>query len=154
MKRVVVRLCPYDPNHKVLGKRFQYHIIRCAKVRRRSSPHCSFLSIRRFQANPHIRRVKCSFNATHLTTPEEIFKHMSTCPDNQAVHDAIAVGMADFSSFSMMTKKLHDKHTSFQIGAHQRLKRENDKSLPRSMAKIGIGKPMLDTYSTKKNYGN
>jgi len=50
-----------------------------------------------FKANPHIRRVKCSFNATHLTTPGEMFKHMSTCPDNQAVHDAIARGMGDFS---------------------------------------------------------
>jgi hypothetical protein len=49
------------------------------------------------KANPHIRRVKCSFNATHLTTPGEMFKHMSTCPDNQAVHDAIARGMGDFS---------------------------------------------------------
>jgi hypothetical protein len=26
------RLCPYDPVHKVLAKRFQYHIMRCAKV--------------------------------------------------------------------------------------------------------------------------
>ena len=49
------------------------------------------------QANPHIRRVKCSFNATHLTTPDEMFKHMSNCPDNQAVHNAIARGMGDFS---------------------------------------------------------
>ncbi|CAF4706548.1 unnamed protein product [Rotaria sp. Silwood1] len=72
-------LCPYDLNHKVLAKRFQYHIMRCAK------------------ANPHIRRVKCSFNATHLTTPNELFKHMSTCPDNQTVHDAIARGMSDFN---------------------------------------------------------
>lgn len=72
-------LCPYDPNHKVLAKRFQYHIMRCAK------------------AYPHIRRVKCSFNATHLTAPSELFKHMSTCPDNQAVHDAIARGMSDFN---------------------------------------------------------
>ncbi len=28
----ISRLCPYDPNHKVLAKRFQYHIMRCAKV--------------------------------------------------------------------------------------------------------------------------
>lgn len=49
------------------------------------------------QANPHIRRVKCSFNATHLTTPDEMFKHMSNCPDSQAVHSAIARGMGDFS---------------------------------------------------------
>ncbi|CAF3549666.1 unnamed protein product, partial [Adineta steineri] len=72
-------LCPYHPDHKVLAKRFQYHIMKCAK------------------ANPHIRRVKCSFNATHLITPNELFKHMSTCPDNQAVHDAIAQGMGDFN---------------------------------------------------------
>lgn len=50
------------------------------------------------QANPHIRRVKCSFNATHLVTPSELYKHMSTCPDNQTVHDAIARGMKDFST--------------------------------------------------------
>jgi hypothetical protein len=27
------RLCPYDPNHKMLAKRFQYHVMRCAKVK-------------------------------------------------------------------------------------------------------------------------
>jgi hypothetical protein len=58
-----------------------------------------------FKANPHIRRVKCSFNATHLTTPSEIFKHMSTCPDNQAVHDAIARGMSDFSKIRINPEK-------------------------------------------------
>ncbi|CAF4742942.1 unnamed protein product, partial [Rotaria magnacalcarata] len=76
---ILFRLCPYDLNHKVLAKRFQYHIMRCAK------------------ANPHIRRVKCSFNATHLVTPSELYKHMSNCPDNQTVHDAIARGMSDFN---------------------------------------------------------
>lgn len=30
--RISSRLCPYDPNHRVLAKRFQYHIMRCAKV--------------------------------------------------------------------------------------------------------------------------
>ncbi|CAF1213282.1 unnamed protein product [Adineta ricciae] len=80
-------LCPYHPDHKVLAKRFQYHVMRCAK------------------AYPHIRRVKCSFNATHLTTPSELFKHMSTCPDNQAVHDAIARGMGDFNWEDSTTDK-------------------------------------------------
>ncbi|CAF1082465.1 unnamed protein product [Didymodactylos carnosus] len=72
-------LCPFDTNHKVLAKRFQYHLMRCAK------------------ANPHIRRVKCSFNATHLTTPEELIKHMSQCPDNGAVHNASAAGLREFN---------------------------------------------------------
>lgn len=66
-----------------------------------------------FKANPHIRRVKCSFNATHLTTPEDIFKHMATCPDNQAVHDAISVGMSDFSWFR--SSKRFNKKNSFRF---------------------------------------
>ena len=71
--------------------------MRCAKVNkcRRKWKGTSLIFF--YKANPHIRRVKCSFNATHLTTPSELFKHMSTCPDNQAVHDAIARGMGDFS---------------------------------------------------------
>jgi len=69
-----------------------------------------------FKANPHIRRVKCSFNATHLTTPGEMFKHMSTCPDNQAVHDAIARGMGDFSKIFKRKKSLIGKFYLFRLG--------------------------------------
>ena len=95
----VSRLCPYDPNHKVLAKRFQYHIMRCAKVDQTQESISSNTNNLCFsqKAYPHIRRVKCSFNATHLTAPNDLFQHMSTCPDNQAVHDAIANGMGDFS---------------------------------------------------------
>jgi hypothetical protein len=74
--------------------------MRCAKVILKESKKVkknNLYGLCFFKANPHIRRVKCSFNATHLTTPGEMFKHMSTCPDNQAVHDAIARGMGDFS---------------------------------------------------------
>lgn len=38
-----------------------------------------FLS--RSKANPHIQRVRCVFNANHLTTPELFLDHVSTCPD-------------------------------------------------------------------------
>ncbi|CAF0720928.1 unnamed protein product [Adineta ricciae] len=55
--------CPIDLNHQVLAKRFPYHIRRC------------------LLANPHIRRVRCVFNANHLTTPQDLLHHMSTCPD-------------------------------------------------------------------------
>jgi hypothetical protein len=91
------RYCPYDRSHKVLAKRFQYHIIRCAKVNDMSTSDT--FTIDCCQAYPHIRRVKCAFNATHLTAPNDLFKHMSTCPDNQSVHDAISLGMSDFSEF-------------------------------------------------------
>ncbi|CAF1670463.1 unnamed protein product [Didymodactylos carnosus] len=68
-------MCPFDPNHKVLAKRFQYHLVRCAK------------------ANPTIRRVKCVFNASHLMRPDELIKHMSTCPDSAVLSGLAKLGM-------------------------------------------------------------
>jgi len=66
--------CPFDSNHKVLAKRFPYHLERCQR------------------ANPHIRRVKCCFNATHVTMPEDLLKHMATCADGG---QAVSVGLTD-----------------------------------------------------------
>jgi hypothetical protein len=45
-----------------------------------------------------------------------MFKHMSTCPDNQAVHDAIARGMGDFSKIWKKTKSLMGKFYLFRLG--------------------------------------
>ncbi|CAF3809361.1 unnamed protein product [Rotaria sordida] len=68
--------CPIDLNHQVLAKRFQYHIRRC------------------MIANPHIRRVRCVFNANHLTTPNDLLAHMSTCPD--AINrSTVLIGLSD-----------------------------------------------------------
>ncbi|CAF3710705.1 unnamed protein product [Rotaria sp. Silwood1] len=68
--------CPIDLNHQVLAKRFQYHIRRC------------------MIANPHIRRVRCVFNANHLTTPNDLLIHMSTCPD--AINrSTVLIGLSD-----------------------------------------------------------
>ncbi|UJR21676.1 hypothetical protein I4U23_024753 [Adineta vaga] len=68
--------CPIDLNHQVLAKRFQYHIRRC------------------MIANPHIHRVRCVFNANHLTTPHDLLDHMSTCPD--AINTStVLIGLSD-----------------------------------------------------------
>ncbi|CAF2075563.1 unnamed protein product [Rotaria magnacalcarata] len=70
--------CPIDLNHQVLAKRFQYHIRRCTI------------------ANPHIRRVRCVFNANHLTTPSDLLSHMSTCPD-AIDRSTVLIGLSDNS---------------------------------------------------------
>ncbi|CAF3384959.1 unnamed protein product [Rotaria socialis] len=70
--------CPIDLNHQVLAKRFQYHIRRCTI------------------ANPHIRRVRCVFNANHLTTPNDLLSHMSTCPD-AIDRSTVLIGLSDDS---------------------------------------------------------
>ncbi|CAF1284436.1 unnamed protein product [Adineta steineri] len=68
--------CPIDLNHQVLAKRFQYHIRRC------------------MIANPHIHRVRCVFNASHLTTPSNLLAHMSTCPDALTT-STVLIGLSD-----------------------------------------------------------
>lgn len=97
--------CPIDLNHQVLAKRFQYHIRRCTIV---SWDHFlgifnrkqvfAFALIYFFQANPHIRRVRCVFNANHLTTPDDLLHHMSTCPDAIST-STVLIGLSDIRKF-------------------------------------------------------
>ena len=99
--------CPIDLNHQVLAKRFPYHIRRCMLVRSASFLNrvvdhslCHTTTMRHWffstlaQANPHIHRVRCVFNANHLTTPSDLLRHMCTCPDATSA-STVLIGLAE-----------------------------------------------------------
>jgi hypothetical protein len=61
-----------------------------------------------FQANPHIHRVRCVFNANHLTTPRDLLAHMSTCPD--AINTStVLIGLSDIRTLLFMIRNRLNK---------------------------------------------
>lgn len=93
--------CPIDLNHQVLAKRFPYHIRRCMIVSDRlfrlNMIVVSVVFIND-QANPHIRRVRCVFNANHLTTPDDLLAHMATCPDAIST-STVLIGLSNIRKY-------------------------------------------------------
>jgi hypothetical protein len=65
-----------------------------------------------FQANPHIHRVRCVFNANHLTTPRDLLAHMSTCPD--AINTStVLIGLSDIRKLLFMIRNRLNKKRKF-----------------------------------------
>ena len=105
--------CPIDNNHRVLAKRFQYHVRRCMIVSEFVFS-CAWIfqfELRFVKANPHIQRVRCVFNANHLTTPQDLFNHMSTCPDAIST-STVLIGLSDIGSARSLPNNDHCRSAS------------------------------------------
>ncbi|XP_072042717.1 uncharacterized protein [Amphiura filiformis] len=60
-------ICPYDPVHKIIAKRFPYHVMRCRKNWNGRS------------------MLTCVFNARHIVPASEHRHHIDNCPDRKCI---------------------------------------------------------------------
>ena len=74
--------CPFDPLHQIRAKRFQYHLVKCSKVRIYLRT-CSILLGRSTFLQQHGRPFyQCPNNARHVKTSKEDFDaHKLVCED-------------------------------------------------------------------------
>ncbi|XP_022909417.1 gametocyte-specific factor 1 homolog [Onthophagus taurus] len=56
-----LKTCPYNVSHRILAKRFSYHLVRCRK------------------ANPHVKLVTCPLFAQHKVPEPELEYHIQSC---------------------------------------------------------------------------
>ncbi|XP_072041816.1 uncharacterized protein [Amphiura filiformis] len=65
-------VCPYDPIHRVVAKRFPYHLMKCRK-------------------NWGGRAMStCPFNARHIVPQPEFRHHVANCPDKACIEQDMA----------------------------------------------------------------
>ncbi|XP_042555139.1 gametocyte-specific factor 1-like, partial [Dipodomys spectabilis] len=63
--------CPYDKGHKVMARRFPYHLVKC----RKNHPDIA------------AKLATCPFNARHLVPRDEFRKHIANCVDKTCIED-------------------------------------------------------------------
>ncbi|XP_038052173.1 uncharacterized protein LOC119724926 [Patiria miniata] len=65
-------ICPYDKVHRILAKRYPYHIMKCRKNHRGAKKHF------------------CPFNARHIIPVSELRHHVANCPDRSTIEPDLA----------------------------------------------------------------
>ncbi|XP_071803898.1 uncharacterized protein [Asterias amurensis] len=73
--------CPYDLAHRILAKRFPYHVMKCRK--------------NHILANMSI----CPFNARHIIPISELRHHVANCLDRSTIEPDIAYAQAPDGSY-------------------------------------------------------
>ncbi|XP_006884049.1 PREDICTED: gametocyte-specific factor 1-like [Elephantulus edwardii] len=68
-----LRVCPFDPNHRIPTKRFQYHLASCRKK------------------HPEMTKkmASCKYNACHIIPCKKLKEHEATCVDRIAIEDEL-----------------------------------------------------------------
>ncbi|XP_071451562.1 uncharacterized protein [Hetaerina americana] len=84
--------CPYNPSHRILRARFQYHLVKCRRNLRDRAVE---------------EKVICPLDATHHVNKEELAEHMKVCP-NRKIVDSERYFMASEVAEPVTSYKLPD----------------------------------------------